>query len=290
MVLTLIDLITNIAAVLLWFNWRLLRFDPLVRTSALSLAGTLKRPEPRRLKGWAFLLGLTMLLLLRAGFYWQVGSGANWVPRLNLVFVALVFRCDQYHLNHVLIYSLLSFSRALLVVYFWMMALVVINRGTTDPDPILKLLRLHLGRVARWSVPVQALLPFLTGVGLWLALQPWLVRSGVANRPGSWQHRLEQALLIGAGLYACLKYLIPLFLLLYLIVSYIYFGNSPLWDFVVATGRNLAAPFRRLPLQLGKYDLAPALALLLFVLLFYWPLPALAQYELARRGTILWPQ
>jgi hypothetical protein len=62
----LIDFILNLAGLLLWLNWRSSRFDPLAHTSAATLAGTLKRAEPRRFQGWPFLGGLVGLLLLRA--------------------------------------------------------------------------------------------------------------------------------------------------------------------------------------------------------------------------------
>jgi uncharacterized protein YggT (Ycf19 family) len=288
--MSLIDLILNLAGLLLWFNWRSLRFDPLVRTSVSSLAGTLRRAEPQRLKRWQLLAGLAALLLLRTLFYWQIGSAANWVPKLNLEFVVLAFRTDQLHVNQVLLYSFLSFGCALVVFYFWMLALAVINRGAGETDPILKMLRLHLGRAARWPWPVQVLLPLLLGAGLWMALHPLLVRAGVLGRAGSTIHLIEQSLLVGVGIYSSLKHLIPLFLLLYLLSSYVYFGNSSFWDFVGTTGRNLVAPIRWLPLRFARYDLVPAFALAVFVPLFYWPVPAWVQHQLASHGVILWPQ
>ena len=136
--MSLIDLILNLAGLLLWFNWRSMRFDPLAHSSAATLAGTLKRAEPRRLRGWQFLAGLGGLLLLRALLYWQVGGAAGWTPRLDLTWVVLAFRCDRLAmrgdvLGSALLYSVLSFVRLLAVFYFWLLALAVINRKGGRP-------------------------------------------------------------------------------------------------------------------------------------------------------------
>jgi len=73
-----------------------------------------------------------------------------------------------------------------------------------------------------------------------------------------------------------LKYLLPVFLLLHLIVSYVYLGHNPLWDFVSVTSQNILAPLRRLPLRYAMVDFAPlAGALLIFLLLHVVPVHAL---------------
>src|SRR6267143_3555912 len=76
--MALIDFILNVAGLLLWFNWRAVRFDPLVKTAPATLTGTLRRAEPSRFKRWHLLATLAGLLLARAFVYWQIGSAANW--------------------------------------------------------------------------------------------------------------------------------------------------------------------------------------------------------------------
>ena len=66
----LIDVILNLAGVLLWLNWRAIGFDALVRTSPATLAGTLRRADPHRFKRWHFLAALGGLLTVRALLYW----------------------------------------------------------------------------------------------------------------------------------------------------------------------------------------------------------------------------
>ena len=249
--------------------------------------GTLRRAEPRHLQGWQLLVGVIVVLLLRAWIYWAIGSPADWTPKLDLGLVVLAFRSDRF--LTVLLFSILSFLRTLIVFYFWLLVLVAINRKTTDPDPIQKLIRLHLGRSAYWPWPLQLILPVLFAATLWLVLYPLLVHFGIVNRPRSAIHLVEQGLLIGSALFFNLKFLLPPFLVLHLIASYVYLGSSPVWDFVTNTARNILTPLRGLPLRAGKLDLTPLTGLAIVLLLLHW-LPAWILLALDRRNLTFWPQ
>lgn len=283
----LIDIILNLAGVLLWLSWRSLRFDPLVITSPATLVGTLRRAEPQRLRGWQLLAGLAVLLLLRALLYRQIGPAADWTPKLNLFFVVLAFRSDLW--LPVTLYSVLSFARVLIVCYFWLLALAMINRRSTESDPLLKMLRHHLGPVARWPWLVQLLLPLLLVTALWIALHPLLLHLGITNRVRSNTHLAEQGILIGTALYLSLQYVLPVFLFLHLIGSYVYLGTSPLWDFVGATARNLLAPLRRLPLRIARFDFTPVAGVILIFSLLHW-LPNFILGQMAQNKVSPWPQ
>ena len=50
----IIDFILNLAGLLLWLNWRALRFDPLGKRTPATLIGTLRRAEPRAFAAMAF--------------------------------------------------------------------------------------------------------------------------------------------------------------------------------------------------------------------------------------------
>ena len=50
-------------------------------------------------------------------------------------------------------------------------------------------------------------------------------------------------------------------LLLHLINSYVHLGEHPVWAFIHSLARTFLSPFRRLPLQVGKVDLTPVIAL-----------------------------
>jgi uncharacterized protein YggT (Ycf19 family) len=253
----LINFILNLAGVLLWLNWRSFRFDPLVKTSPATLAGTLKRADPRRLKGWHFLAGLGALLFLRALLYWQIGSAVDWTPNLHLDVIdrAIPFRSDTWWL--MLLFSGLSFGITLGLFYLWLLLLALVNGRRAEADPLQKLVRLQLGRVDRWPWPVKALLPLLITLLLWYLLSLLFSRLSLIPPISSNTLRLEQAIVIGLGSYLSWKYLIGGLLALYLVGSYVYLGNQPLWNFVAMTGGNLLIPLRRVPLRLGKVDFAP---------------------------------
>jgi len=59
----LIDSILNLVALLLWFNWRTARFDPLAGSTPATLAGTLRRTAATPLQNWLLPLTLPVLLL-----------------------------------------------------------------------------------------------------------------------------------------------------------------------------------------------------------------------------------
>jgi len=282
----LIDYILNLAGLLVWLHWRAMSFDPLARTTPATLVGTLRRAEPQRLRPWQLLLGLTSLLVVRAWLYWQVGSAAGWTATLHLGFVVLAFRSDFF--VTALLYSFLSFAKVLLIVYFWLVVLILINRASTELDPIQRLIRLHLGRVAHWPGFVLVLLPFVVTVWLWVMAHPLLEMAGVVNASRSTWHVVLQGLLIGCAVWVTLKYLLPGILFAHLIANYVYLGSSPLWDFTASTSKRVLHLLRRLPLRFGRLDLAPVVgAVLLLLLLDALPNYLLVRYPDLRRA--IWP-
>jgi len=284
--MALLDFVLNLAVLLLWLNWRSVRLDPLARLSPTTLAGTLKSTKADHLKGWQFLIGLGLVIMLRITVNLEIGSPVDWTPKLDLGFVALAFRSDT--LPTASLYALLSSLRFVIVFYFWLLVLVATNRAEAHPDPIQKLLRFHLGRVARWPGPMQVLLPMVLTAGLWMGLHPLLVHCRAVTQAASLAHLVAQGLLIGAGLVLSLKYLVPPILLMHMLISYVYLGNNPIWDFVSATARNLLGPLRRIPLQIAKLDLAPVAGILLVIFLLNW-LPNFVAGQLALRNLTLWP-
>ncbi len=282
----LIDLILDLAGVLVWLGWRSIHFDPLVKTTPATLVGTLRPAEPRRLKGRQFLAGLAVLLVLRGVLYRQMGPEVDWTPKLNLFFVVLAFRSD--HFLPALLFSLLSFARILIICYFWLLALALINRGNAKPDPLQKMVRLHLGPVARWHWLAQLLLPLVLITALWVALHPLLLQLDIASRVRVNAHVLEQGLLVGTALYLTLQYLLPVFLFLHLVTTYVYLGSSPLWDFIGNTARNLLRPLRWLPLRIARLDFSPLVGVVLIFMVLHW-LPNLVLGQMARHNASPWP-
>jgi uncharacterized protein YggT (Ycf19 family) len=224
--------------------------------------------------------------VIRAWLYWQVGSAAGWTASLHLGFVVLAFRSDFF--ATALLYSFLSFAKVLIIVYFWLITFVLINGAGTESDPIQRLIRLHLGRLSRWPRGVLFLLPLIITTWLWIMAHPVLEQTGVINYSRSTWHVALQGLLIGVALWATLKFLLPAVLFAHLIANYVYLGSSPLWDFTASTSKRLLQPLQKLPLRIGRLDLAPvAGALLLLLLLDALPNYLLVRYPDLRRA--IWP-
>jgi uncharacterized protein YggT (Ycf19 family) len=217
----------------------------------------------------------------------MIGAPVDWTPKVDLGLISLAFRSDLLRLD--LLYSAMSFVRVLIVLYFWLLALAAINRAVLEPDPLQKWMRLHLGRAAHWPWPVQLFLPLLLVTVLWLLLSPFLARLGLVNHVDSWARVSYQGLLVGLGLFLSLKYLIPVLLLLYLVASYVFLGNSPMWDFISTTARNLLTPLRALPLRFARLDLAPVVGAILVLFALQW-LPNFIVGKMAQWKMSPWPQ
>ncbi len=198
----------------------------------------------------------------------------------------MAFRGDTF--PSAALYSLLDFARVLLVFSFWMLALCFVNRDTPDTDAVLKLLRLHTGRIARWPAGLQCLLPLVVVAVLWVGCQPLLAGVGVISRIGGTEILVKQALLVGLALFLTLKYLLPVFLLLHFVSSYVYLGNNAFWEFVANTARGVLKPLKSLPLQVGRLDLAPLVATILILLLLE-ALPRWVVQELRLHQRMVWP-
>jgi uncharacterized protein YggT (Ycf19 family) len=272
--MALIDFILNLAGLLLWLNWRSVRFDPLGRRTPATLIGTLRRAEPRRLRRWHLLAALGGLLLLRAVLYWQIGAGVGWAAgKLNLGIIELSFRSDSF--GRILLFSIFSFGLTLGVLYLWLLLLSIL--AGPEPLPFHRLVRMPLGGMDRWARGVKFLLPLMvTATFWWLAswLLAWLQVIPPLVSP---VHRIEESLVIGLGSYLAWKYLIGVLLVLHLLNSYIYFGKHPFWAYVNAEAQTLLSPLRLVPLQAAKADFAPVVGIALVFL----------AAELAGRGLVL---
>lgn len=284
--MALIDFLLNLAGVLLWFNWRALRLETPPQT-ANSFAGLLKPAEPRRARGWLLLLALFGLLGIRAVLYHQLGSAADWTPRLNLGVVVLAFRSDRF--GAVALFSLLSFLRLLLVSYFWLVVLALLDKEAVETSSLRRTIRLQVGLMARWPWWTQLAVPILVTAVLWLVVHPLLMQLGILGSTRNFARLTAQGLLVSGGLVLSLKYLLPPLLLLHLVSSYVYLGENPLWGFVSHTSQRLVLPLSKLRLQIGKFDFAPLLGAILVVALLHL-VPNLVLSRLAHQNLTLWPE
>src|ERR1035441_9731476 len=121
--MTLIDFILNIVGLLLWLNWRAAEL-PVTGQPGTSLLSTLRpaKPPQPRFYYWA---GLPVLLAGRAVYYWQAGRPSHLRPQIPLGPTILSFRSDLP--GRMFLFSVLSFSAALGVFYFWLLFLSWVN-------------------------------------------------------------------------------------------------------------------------------------------------------------------
>lgn len=261
----LVDFILNLAGLLLWLNWLSVRADALARPAAATLAGTLRKAGAGRTRRWLFGASLAALLIIRAFFYWQIGAGVGWTPKLNLGAIMLSFplsyRGDFFGV--MLLYSLLSFLVVLVGFYLWLLLLSFLGGRGVEGDPFLRLTQGYLGPVARWPWYVRLILPWAGVALLWIVVNPMLSWLQLVPPAVSWGHRLQQASLLGVSAFLTWKYLIAGLLTLHVLNSYVYLGNYPFWSFVSLAAQSLLRPLRWVPLRVDKVDFAALIGIAL---------------------------
>ena len=263
----LIDFILNLAGLLLWLNWRAAKADPLGRPAPATLIGTLRRAEPANARCWHLPAMLGGLLLLRALFYWQIGSAVTWAGKLDLGVTVLSFSSSlsgpMISLLRMVAFSFFSFALALGIFYSCLLLLSILE----GPMPTHRLVKMQLGRIDDWPRWVRFLLPLaVVTLVWWLANRP-LVWLHAIPRPVSMAHRIEESLVIALGSYLVWKFLVAGLLALHLLNSYIYFGKNPFWNYVNATAKELLRPVGKIPLRVGRADFAPVVGIALVFLL-----------------------
>lgn len=257
----LIDFILNLAGLLLCLNWRAAKADPLGRPTPATLIGTLRRAEPANARRWHLPAVLGGLLLLRALFYWQIGSAAGWIGKLDLGVATIFFRSNVF--SQTFLFSIFSFARMFGIVYLWLLLLSILG----GPMPTHRLVKMQLGDIDGWPGWIKFLLPLAVIASLWW-LASWLfVWMHIIPPPVSAAHRLGESLLIALGGYLVWKFLIAALLALHLLNSYIYFGKNPFWNYMNATAKQLLRPLEKIPLRAGKADFAPVAGIALVFLL-----------------------
>jgi uncharacterized protein YggT (Ycf19 family) len=248
--MSIVDFILNLAGLLLWLNWRSVRFDPLTRRMPATLMGTLRPATQKKLQRWHFLVFIGALLFLRAVIYWWIGSAANWTARLDFGPVVLSCRSDWF--LRILAFSFFSFGLTLGIFYLCLLPLSLL----AGPEPIHRLVKIPLGRVDDWPRWAKIILPFFaTALCWWLA--SWVFGWLQIQPPVSPATRFGQSIIIAAGSYLLWKFPLGGLLVLHLVNSYIYFGKHPFWKYVNVTAQKILWPLEKIPLRLGKVDFAP---------------------------------
>ncbi len=253
----IIDFILNLAGLLLWLNWRSIRFDPLTKRTPATLMGTLRPASPKKLRPWHLLVFIVGLLLLRALIYWWIGSAFAqvWVGKLDLGIIVLPFRSDWF--LRILAFSFFSFGLALGIFYLWLLLLSLLK----GPEPFHRLVKIPLGRTDDWPCGIKIFLPFIITAICWWLTSWFFVWLQIIPPLASAAQRIEESLVIGLGSYLIWKFPATAILLLHLLNSYIYFGKHPFWNYVNVTAQKILQPLKKIPLQIGRVDFAPVLAI-----------------------------
>lgn len=253
--MVILDFLLNVAALLLWLSWRAVRLTAVAAPVRISIVGALKRTGRAPARGWGLPLALVVLLLLRGLLYHQIGAGVKWTAHLGLGVTALPFRSD--FLGQMWVYSLASFGRMFCLFYLGLGFFSLLHRGREDSLPTQHFIRSHLGRLDRLPIWGWLAGPVALGAAGWMLCQPLLRWLGTVPAGGNWLVSAQQGAVIALTALVSWRYLIVAVLLLHLLSSYIYFGESPFWGFINASARRLLRPLRPVPLVLGRIDFSP---------------------------------
>lgn len=259
--MALVDFILNFVALLLWLNWLAKPLLTAVRPSGATLLSTLRRADDRRKSRWLFFAGVWAVLFLRTWLNWEIGSAVGYTPGLSFGAVVIHFRSDLF--LRMLAYSILSFLWLLAGLYSWMLFLSALNHRQLESDPLQAIVRQNLAWVERWPALLKLLLIPLIGLLIWVLASPVLARLGVQLPSRHWWPLLYQGALVGVANFLRLEYLLAGLLLLSMLSTYVYLGSGPFWSFVERSGAQLLQPLSQLPLQLGRADFRPIVALAL---------------------------
>ena len=255
-----LDWVLNVAALLIWLNWRMYRMSMRAANPQRSLLVTLKSPPASKIRTWLSLLAIPLILIVRAGLYRQLGSAINWTAQLNLQVVVLPFH-SQFG-PRMLLYSVLSFGWFLSKFYIWLIIISVLNQSDLEPGGLLKYVRLQLGAMEKWPVALKLVLPTVAIASTWLVVSYVLEKMAIV--PSSSILRVaEQGMLIGLAGYLSATYLLAVLLFLHLLNTYVYLGEWSIWRLASSTSRQFVKPLSGL--RIGRFDLAALVGLVLIV-------------------------
>ena len=254
----LLDFLLNLAALLLWLSWRGIGAE-----QAGGPAGTLlSNLRPANRSGTArhgYLLGLVGLLFGRAIVYRQFGPALNWHPSWSPGAVSMVFRSD--HFPRMLATSGLGFAWGLYGLFASSCLVAALHRPPADKDGLTREIRRRLGWLATWPPVLLLALPLILLAAAWGPLGYLAARAGLVPALRNPAHLAEQCLVVGLGAVLVWRWLLTGVLILYFINSYVFFGASPVWDFVQQTGAKLCRPVAWV--RLGQVQIGPLILLAL---------------------------
>ncbi len=274
-----IDLLLNVAAVLLWLSWRGVPAEPITR-GALTLASNLRPAQRTRPQRWHHAIWLLGLLVFRALFYWHLGRQLGWVARWSPGAVTLAFRSDYF--LRMLLFSLLGFGWSLFCVYGSMLLVAAVNRGPTQAEPFTRLIRDQLGILGRLPAWLQLVLPGLCLGVLWWPISIWFAWMGLLPRQPGQGMPLNPCMAVGLGGWLPWRWTLSVVLVVGVLLQHVYLGRHPFFEFIQITHQRLMRPVSWLPLRFGSVDLRSLVVLVGLWALVYWLRPGMPEGILAQ--------
>jgi len=262
-----LHLILNLIALLLWVHWRN------APTSSVSVKNkttgkSLKHLGRRLAHGSVGLLLLATLLVGRAWFYHRIAPEVDWQPRLTLITytpqitadLSLPFAWADFGKQFA--FSVVSFTSWLVLYSFVLVFFSVLKPDIVEARGWRHFLRGQLGIIDRLPNLIKPLLALIMGTGVHYGAAWWLMQLNIMppQTPEALMH-------LAAGMAVLDLHIVAWFAMtvlgLYILNSYIYFGNHKFWKIIESSGKYLLEPFKLFPMKWGKVDFAPLAGLAL---------------------------
>lgn len=247
--------ILNIAALLLWIDWRTGRAASQPQP-VISLASALRDTGRRRSRGWGSFAAFLALVLVRPFFYVNVGAAVNWTPVPSVLGVSLPFRSDIF--ERMAAYSTAGYLLTIGFYYGCVLFVSAVRTTAPEAEVMRRFLRAQLGWLDRWPSGLKVILPFVGAALFWAAAVPVLVWLEIAPSMPKAESLWAQAGLFGMASILAWRWFFAVLFVLHALNTYVYLGTHPAWVFLGEVGNGMLRPLQLL--RIGKLDLAPLVA------------------------------
>jgi len=244
-----LNAILNTVALLLWSLWLLRRGGEGKSANA---------------SGWLWLGAVAVLLILRAVFYWEIGSPLGWVFHWSLGVVSIPFTSDSC--GRMMLYSALSFLKALVMFHTLLAAVSSFGRPLPAGNNVGDAFRRVAGRAASWPGWLLWLLSSLVAALAWPPIAKLLQHEGLTPSV-PFRDLLLQAALIGGAMTHLWLWTLAVMAGLALLHRHFYLGGHPLWVWLAAASTNSLRWVNWIPARVGNLDLRPLVGLIMAVAL-----------------------
>ncbi|MDB6052694.1 MAG: hypothetical protein JWN25_217 [Verrucomicrobiales bacterium] len=255
----LFDFILDWVALLLWLRATSFKTSPVERPRTISPLASIKPADHLTPCLWA---GAAMLAVIvgRAVIYWKIGTAVDWMPTINFPSIAIPLRSNSF--GRMLTLSCLTFGVTLYLFYTYLLLLISLTPGLETSSRIITFLRKKSGVMRYFPKTALCVFPFACGFLFW-TFSRWIWVGFGLLPESSWGSILKEACVLGLNAFLPLQYLLYGLLGFAFMNSTIFFGTSQIVQILSAASKALLAPFRRIPLTLGKWDLVPILLIIL---------------------------